>query len=110
MHLREPTFECTLPIAKCLDKNMFKELRKRTSTFGCNLLEHIKQDTVEGNRLGWVNLDRGSAHEFAPLLTNMYTQAGLDRATFTRVEDVNVTEQPCEQVTFALALRRNLEQ
>jgi len=71
VHLREPVFDCNLPVAKCLDKNLFKDLRKKTSTFGFNLLEHIKQDTVEGNRLGWINHDRGSVQEFSPLLSSM---------------------------------------
>lgn len=56
-------------------------MRKKTSLFGFNLLEHIKQEKIEGNALGWVNLDRGSMLEFSNLVNNLFRTAGIQRAT-----------------------------
>lgn len=111
VHLREPTFDCNLPIAKCLDKNMFKDLRKKTSTFGFNLLEHIKQDTIEGNVLGWVNQDKGSVSEFSSLLTNMYKQAGIKRAeSFQKVTEPDVVDKVHDNISYNITLHRNISE
>lgn len=107
VHLKEPSFECNLPVAKCLDKNMFKELRKKTSAFGSNLIEHIKQDTLEGNRLGWVNMDRGSVSEFSPLLVNMFTQAQIKRTQYHKLAELEITEQSNSKAVWCIELRRN---
>lgn len=71
VHLKEPVFECTLPISKCLDKNIFRELRKKTSEFGMNLIQHINQESTEGNLLGWMNLDQGSMSSFGLLIDKL---------------------------------------
>jgi len=109
--LREPTFENDLPIAKCLDKNTFKELRKKTSLFGFNLLEHIKQDKIEGNALGWINLDRGSMLEFSNLVNNLFRTAGIQRATsFDKLTEqtLDFEDKVANGVTYTLTLYRNL--
>jgi len=105
--LREPTFENDLPIAKCLDKNTFKELRKKTSLFGFNLLEHIKQDKIEGNALGWINLDRGSMLEFSNLVNNMFKNAGITRAaSFEKLaeQSFDFEDKTASGVTYTLTL------
>lgn len=107
MHLREPTFENDLPIAKCLDKNTFKELRKKTSLFGFNLLEHINQNKIEGNALGWINLDRGSMLEFSNLVNNMFRTAGISRASsFDKLaeQSLDFEDKTATGVSYTLTL------
>jgi len=70
-----------LPIFKCLDKNKFIGLKKKTSLIGFNLLENIKQYKIEGYALGWINLNIGSMIEFSNLVYNMFRTAGIARSS-----------------------------
>jgi len=95
-----------------LTDNLFKDLRKKSSFYGSNLLDHINQDSSDGNLLGWVNIDRSSMIEFDKLVKAMFNIAKLKRQdNYVQLNEKLVLENvdTNDHVKFSLYLRRNLK-